>query len=289
VNSTAAGRETGGPTSAPDPVAVGWAALRVFFTDGVPALERAVEAFRAAEPLVRSGADAARMSLWLLGLATALRYSRRPEPMEAGLERARELVNLVARTQDEASTIPYRTHVENTLRDLADVVPSGARAFLEEGLDYSTRTVRLARSARRDEWLAPALTSRGDLLMRLAALDDGLTIRRAIAVHEESRRRWPARDRYGRAQASLGYGEALLSPSRRRREPARTETIAREALPEFQQHRDRYHEATARLLLARAFFALDQAEALDEHGAAVALFRALGCRWEAARAERLVT
>ena len=289
MNSTAAGRETGGSTSAADPVVAGWAALRAFFTDGVPALERATEAFQAAEPLVRTRADPARTSVWLLGLATALRYSRRPEPMEAGLERARELVNLVARAQDEASTIPYRTLVEGTLRDLADVVPSGARAFLDEGLDYSARTVRLARSARRDEWLAPTLASRGDLLVRLASLDDGHTIRRAIAAHEEARQRWPARDRYGRAQASLGHGEALISPSRRRREPARTETIAREVLPEFQKHRDRYQEATARLLLARALFALDQAEALDEHAAAVALFRALDCRWEAVRAERVLT
>jgi len=289
VNSTAAGRETGGSTSAADPVATGWSALRAFFTDGMPALERATEAFQAAEPLVRRGVDPARTTVWLLGLATALRYSRRPEPMEAGLERARELVNLVARAQDEASTIPYRTLVESALRDLADVVPSGAPAFLEEGLDYSARTVRLARSARRDEWLAPTLASRGDLLVRLASLDDGHTIRRAMAAHEEARQRWPARDLYGRAQASLGYGEALVSPSRRRREPARTETIAREALPEFQKRRDRYHEATARLLLARALFALDQAEALDEHAAAVALFLALGCRWEAVHAERVLT
>ena len=283
----AAGRGVGAyPAATADPVAAGWAALRAFFTDGVAALERATEAFQAAEPSVRAGGDPARTTLWLLGLATALRYSRRPEPMEAGLERARELVNLVARTQDETATIPYRTHVESILRDLADVVPAQAQGFLAEGLEYSERTVRLARKAARDEWLAPALASRGDLLQRLAATRDGPTIRRAVVAHEEARRRWMSRDLYGRAQAALGYGDALLSPSRRRCEPGKAETVAREALPIFLNHRDRYHEASARLLLARALFALDQSEALDEHAAAIALFHALGCRWEAARAQR---
>jgi hypothetical protein len=284
----AAGREADSPTSAADPVAAGWSALRAFFTEGMPALERAAAAFHAAEPLVRSGEDAAHASLWLLGWATALRYTRRPEPMEAGLQRARELVNLVTRTQGEASAVPYRTHVEGILRDLADVVPSGARAYVVAGLDYSVRTVRLARAARRDEWLAPALASRGDLLVRLARLEDGPTIRRAVAAHEEARRRWPARDRYGRAQAALGYADALLAPARRRPEPERAEAIAREALPEFLNQRDRYHEAAARLLLARALAALDRSEALDEQAAALALFRTLGCRWEASRAEQVL-
>lgn len=285
MNATAAGRETGDRTAAADLVTAGWAALRVYFTDGVPALERAREAFQAAEPAVRGEADPARTSLWLLGLATALRYSRRPEPMEAGLERARELVNLVARTQDESATIPYRTHVEGILRDLAEVVPAQAHGFLAEGLEYAERTARLARKEARDEWLAPALASRADLLVRLASFDDGPTIRRGIAVHEEARRRWPPRDRYGRAQAALGYADALLSPSRRRREPGKAETVVREALPVFLEHRDRYHEAGARVLLARALYALDQSEALDEQAAATALFEALGCRWEAARVE----
>jgi hypothetical protein len=284
----AAGREAGGSTSAADPVAVGWTALRAFFIDGMPALEHAADAFRAAEPLVRSEGDPAHTSLWLLGLATTLRYSRRPEPMEIGLQRAREMVNLVARTQGEAAAVPYRTHVEGILRDLADVVPSAARAYVGTGLEYSVRTVRLARAARRDEWLSPALASRGDLLTRLAPLEDGPTIRRAVASHEEARRRWPARDRYGRAQAALGYADALLAPARRRPEPDRAVAIAREALPEFLTQRDRYHEAAARLLLARALAALNRSEALDEQAAAVALFRALGCRWEATRAEKVL-
>lgn len=275
-----------GPTFTADPVAAGWTALRAFFTEGMPALERATDALRAAEPLVRSGGDSARASLWLLGLATALRYTRRPEPMEAGLQRARELVNLVARTQGEASAVPYRTHVEGILRDLADVVPSNARAFVDEGLAYSSRTVRLARATGRDEWLAPALASRGDLLARLAPLDDGATIRRAIAAHADARRRWPARDPYGRAQATLGYADALLSRARRRPEPDRAEALVRKAMPEFLGQRDRYHEAAAWLLLARALAALDRDQALDAQDAAVGLFRTLGCRWEAARAEQ---
>ena len=40
--------------------------------------------------------------------------------------RARELVNVVGRTQDESTTIPYRTLVEGVYRDLAWVVPSEA-------------------------------------------------------------------------------------------------------------------------------------------------------------------
>ncbi|MBI3998851.1 MAG: hypothetical protein HY355_07435, partial [Armatimonadetes bacterium] len=227
----------------------------------------------------RSAGDPSRLSLWLLGLATALRYSRQPERMEAGLARARELVNLIARTQGEAATIPYRTLVEACYRDLADVVPAQARQALDEGLDYSERTVRLARKAARDEPLAPALASRGDLLMRRAG--DRRTMRRAVAAHEEARRRWPSRDAEGRAHATLGYAQALLAIG----ETVKAEQIAREALTEFVSRGDRYHEAGARLLLARALFAQDRSEALDEHAAAVRLYRLLGCRWEGRRAE----
>ena len=269
-----------------DPLDVGWAALRAFFREGSAALQQALEALQRAEVQVRASGDPTRQTLWLLGMATALRYTRRPEPMDAALDRARELVNLTARTQGDAAAVPYRTHVEAIARDLADVVPAQARAYLDDAIAYSDRTVKLARKVARDEWLAPALASRGDLLQRLAATHDGPTIRRAVVAHEEARRRWMSRDLYGRAQAALGYGDALLSPSRRRREPGKAETVAREALPIFLNHRDRYHEASARLLLARALFALDQSEALDEHAAAIALFHALGCRWEAARAQR---
>jgi hypothetical protein len=281
----AADRETGGSRVAADHLAVGWAALRTFFTDGVPALERARDAFTASEAEVRVG-DAARLVVWLLGMATVLRYSRQPEPMEAGLARARELVNVIARTQDEVATIPYRTSVEAILSDLADVVPAQAPAFLRDGLTYSERTMRLAQQAARDEWLAAALASRGDLLMRQASLEDGRTLRRAITAHEGARRRWPLRDPYGRAQAALGYGAALLSPARKRRDAAKAETIAREALPVFLDRHDRYHEAGARLLHSRALFALDQSEALDEQAVSVELYTSLGCRWEATRAQR---
>lgn len=150
---------------AADPLVSGWEALRAFFADGVEALNRALDAFQAAEGPVRASVDPTRLSLWLLGISTALRHTRRPEPMEAGLERARELVNQVARTQTEETTIPYRTHVEAAYRDLADVLPGQAQVFLDDGLEYSDRTIRLARKSARDEWLAAAHASRGDLLL----------------------------------------------------------------------------------------------------------------------------
>lgn len=264
---------------AADPLASGWEALRAFFADGADALNRALEAFRAAEREVRASGDPTRVSLWLLGIATALRHTRRPEPMEAGLKRARELVNLVARTQTEDATIPYRTHVEAAYCDLADVVPAQAQAFLADGVEYSDRTIRLARKSARDEWLAAAHASRGDLLLRRAR--DRRSLRRALAAHEQARGRWPSRDADGRAQAGLGYGEALLALG----EAAKAEMVAREALGVFTGLGDRYHEAGARLVLARALYALDQSEALDEHAAATVLYRALGCRWELRRAE----
>ncbi len=264
-----------------DPLSAGWTALRAFFTEGMDALERALGAFEAAEADVRRPGDPSRLVLWLLGQATALRYTRRPEPMETGLARARELVNLVARTQEEAATIPYRTHVEGIAADLALVIPAQAAEFLTDGLAYSERTVRLARKAAREEWLAVAAASRGDLLLRSAAPSDRRAIRRASALHEDARRRWPAREPYGRAQAGLGYAAALLALH----EAAKAEIILREALAIFMANNDRYHEAGGRTLLARALYELDQTEALDEQSAAVALYRKLGCRWEALRAE----
>ncbi len=262
-----------------DLLAAGWAALRAFFAEGMPALQRALQAFEKVEGLVRASGDGDRLALWLLGVTTALRYTRRPEPMETGLARARELVNLVGRTQSEAATIPYRALVEGLYRDLAWVVPAEAGAYLDEGLDYSDRTVRLAKTAARDEWLAQAQASRGDLLLERAT--DRRSRRRAASAHEEARRRWPARDAYGKAQAALGYGGTLLALG----ETAKVDVVAREALHVFHAQGDRYHLAAAHLLLARAQYAQDQSEALDEHAAALSLYRALGCRWETARAE----
>jgi len=269
-----------GVATTADPLHAGWAALRAFFSDGTDALERALGAFEAAEGPARGSGDPSRLTLWLLGQATALRYTRKPEPMEAALERARELVNLIARTQGEAATISSRTLVEAIARDLADVIPAQAAEYLADGLAYSDRTVRLAKKAGRDEWLAVAAASRGDLLLRSAAADRR-TVRRAAALHEDARRRWPARDPYGRAQAGLGYAEALLALH----EDAKAELIVREALAIFLANTDRYHEAGGRLLLARVLYALDESDALDEQAAAVALYRRLGCRWEASRAE----
>ncbi len=262
-----------------DLLGVGWTALRAFFSEGMPALQRAVEAFERAESLVRSSGDPDRLTLWLLGTTTALRYSRRPEPMETGLARARELVNLVSRTQSETATISYRTLVEGLCRDLAWVVPAQAGVYLDEGLEYSDRTVRLAKAAARDEWLAQARASRGDLLLQRAT--DRKAMRRAASAHEDARRRWPARDAYGKAQAALGYGAALLALG----EHSKVDVLAREVLQVFQAQGDRYHLAGAHLLLARALYAQDQSDALDEHAAALAVYRALGCRWELARAE----
>ncbi|MGQ0548403.1 MAG: hypothetical protein ACT4PY_01890 [Armatimonadota bacterium] len=266
-------------TVAADPLAAGWTALRAFFREGAAARDRALEAFRSAEGAVRTSGDSSGLSLWLLGVATALRYTRRPEPMEAGLERARELVNLVARTISEDAAIPYRTHVEAAYRDLAEVVPAQAARMLNEGIAYSDRTLRLAKRSRRDEWLAAAQASRADLLVRSAR--DRRALRRALAAHEDARRRWPSHNAEGRAQAGLGYGETLLALG----EAAKAESVARESLGIFMRLGDRYHEAAARLLLARALFALDQSEALDEHAAALALYRALDCVWEARKAE----
>jgi hypothetical protein len=270
-----------GVVTAADPLSAGWAALRAFFSDGMAALEQAMGAFRAAEISARRSADPSRLVLWLLGQATALRYTRTPEPMEAGLERSRELVNLIARTQDEASTIPYRTLVEGIARDLADVIPAQASSCLADGLAYSERTTRLARKVARDEWLAVAAASRADLLLRAAFPSDRRAIRRAVTLHEDARRRWPARDPYGRAQASLGYVEALVALH----EAAKAELIVREALAIFAANNDRYHEAAGRMLLSRVLYEQDQSDALDEQGTAVTLFRTLGCRWEALRAE----
>ncbi len=265
--------------TAADPLHAGWVALRAFFSDGTDALEQALGAFEAAEGTVRRSGDPSHLTLWLLGQATALRYTRKPEPMEAGLERARELVNLIARTQGEAATISYRTLVEAITGDLADVIPAQAAEYLADGLAYSDRSWRLAKKAGRDEWLAVAAASRGDLLRRSAAADRR-TVRRALTLHEDARRRWPARDPYGRAQAGLGYAEALLVLH----EDAKADLIVREALAIFLANTDRYHEAAGRVLLARALYALDESDALDEQAAAVALYRRLGCRWEASRA-----
>lgn len=262
-----------------DRLGAAWTALRTFFSEGMTALERATEEFASMEPEVRSAGDDARLILWLLGMATALRYSRRPEPMEAGLARARELVNVVGRTQDEATTIPYRTLVEALYRDLACVVPAQADHYLASGLQYSDRSLRLVRRAAGNAWVAQARASRGDLLLERAT--DHRSRRAALAAHEEARRRWPARDRYGRAQAGIGYARALLSLN----EAARAASAIGEVLPVFDAQGDRYHEAAARVVLARALYAQDQSDALDEQAAALALFRALGCRWELARAE----
>lgn len=268
-------------TVAADPVSTGWAALRAFFSEGAAALQRATVAFEAAESEVRAAGDPSLQILWLLGLSAALRHSRRPEPMEEGLARARELVNLAARTLGEEATVPYRTHVETSYRDLADVLPAAADGYLETGLDYSDRTMRLARRGARDEWIAPAAASRGDLVLRAGRPDDRRAIRRAIALYKEARRRWSAGKRDGRAQAGLGHAEALLYDGR----AGEAEGIVRDALAVFTAGDDRYHEATARLILARALFALDRSEALDEHATAVALFKMLGCRWELAQAQ----
>ncbi len=266
---------------AADPVSAGWAALRAFFSEGVEALRRATAAFEAAGREVRASANPSRQIAWLLGLSTALRYSRRPEPMEEGLARSRELVNLAARILGEEAAVPYRTNVEASCRDLADVIPAQAKGFLDAGLDYSGRTMRLARRAARDEWIAAAGASRGDLVLRAAHHGDRRAILRAIALQREARRRWPAAHREGRAQAGLGYAEALLCGGR----AGEAELIAGEALGVFVAAGDRYHEAAVRLMLARALHALGRAEAPDEHARAVGLFRTLGCRWELARAE----
>ncbi|OFX26775.1 MAG: hypothetical protein A2Z07_00370 [Armatimonadetes bacterium RBG_16_67_12] len=263
-----------------DPLDVGWAALRAFFREGSAALQQALEALQRAEVQVRASGDPTRQTLWLLGMATALRYTRRPEPMDAALDRARELVNLTARTQGDAAAVPYRTHVEAIARDLADVVPAQARAYLDDAIAYSDRTVKLARKVARDEWLAPALASRGDLLVRRSG-GDRRAIRRGLVLLEDARRRWPSRDAEGRAQAGVRYTEALLAI----REPARAELVAREAMAAFDARGDRYHAAAAHLVLARALLALDRNEALDEQAAAVALYRMLGCRWELKQAE----
>lgn len=267
--------------AAAEPLAAGWSALRAFFREGVEPLHRATEAFLAAEGQVRALRDPTRLTIWLLGFSTALRYSRRPEPMEVGLERARELVNVVLRTQGEAATIPYRTHVEAILLDLADVVPAQADAYLSDGLQSSERTVRLARGAAQDESLAPALASRGDLLRRRGPAGDRRAARRAVALHQEAQRRWVARDPYGRAQAALGFGQALLAAG----EAGRAALLGRESLAVFAKEGDRYHQAAARLLVSRALFALGRDEALEEQAQAVAIYRALGCRWECSRAE----
>ncbi|MCL6554499.1 MAG: hypothetical protein K6W08_15470 [Firmicutes bacterium] len=268
------------PVAPADTLRTGWAALRAFFSEGMPALERAREALAAAEPAVRASGDPAQLVLWLLATATALQYTRRPEPMEAGLARARELVNLVARTQGETASVAYRPRVEAIARDLADVVPAEAARVVAEGLAYSERTVRLARQAARDDYLAPALASQGDLLVRLPDADRRAR-RRAVTLHAEARRRWPPRDAEGRAQAGLGAAAALLAAG----EPAKAEPLLRDALAVFERFGDRYHRAAAHLLLARALLALDRAEALDAQAEAVALFRALDCRWELERAE----
>jgi hypothetical protein len=262
-----------------DQLGAAWAALRAFFSEGMTALQRATEGFASSEGAVRSARDDSRLILWLLGTATALRYSRRPEPMETGLARARELVNVVGRLQDEVTTVPYRALVEGIYRDLAWVVPSQAGDYIARGLEYSDRSLRLARRAGGSEWAAQAYASRGDLLAERAS--DRRGRRTALTAHEEAQRRWPARDRYGWAQASIGYARTLLSVG----EAFRAASVARETVPVFQARGDRYHEATARVVLAQALYAQDESDALDAQAAAAALFRALGCRWELARAE----
>jgi hypothetical protein len=206
---------------------------------------------------------------------------RRPEAAETALERARELVNLVVRTQEERASVPYRVRVEECHRDLADVVPADAGRAVADGLEYAERTLRLAKEAARDDWLAASLASRADLLARNAG-GDRRAAKRAVALFDDAKARWPARDASGRAQLALRHAAALLSAG----DPARAEMLVREALPHFERDRDRYHEATGRWLLARALYALDRTEALDEQAAAVATFRALGTQWELRRAER---
>ena len=262
-----------------DRLGAAWTALRAFFAEGMPALQQATDGFAATEGEVRAAADVDRLILWLLGSATALRYSRRPEPMDIGLARARELVNVVGRAQDEVSTVSYRTLVEGTCRDLAWVVPSQAAAYVQQGLDYADRTGRLAKRAGRDEWLAQAQASRGDLLLEAAT--DRRSMRKARTAHEDARRRWPLRDPYGRALAALGYARVLLALG----DAARAEFVVRETPAVFDAHHDRYHQAAARELAARALFAQDESEALDEQAAAIALYRALDCRWELKRAD----
>jgi hypothetical protein len=262
-----------------DPLVEGWAALRAFFAEGVDALARALAAFRRAEAAVRAAHDPARLEAWLLGLATALRYTRQPEAMEAGLTRARELVNVTARTQSEDAAVPHRTLVEALCADLADVVPQDAARYLDQGLAYSARTLRLARAARRDVWIAVAEASRAELLRRRAK--DRRERLRAVTLHKDARRRWPAEDRAGRAQAAVGYAEALVGAG----DAARAEVVAGEAVAVLAGLGDRYHEAAARLALARALYALDRPDAFDEQAAAVELYRRLGCRWEQRRAE----
>jgi tetratricopeptide (TPR) repeat protein len=274
---------TAGAVSA-DPLGTGWSALRGFFRDGAPALQGALDALQAAEPEVRRGGDDARLTLWLLGVAAALQYTRNPESMDRALQRARELVNVVTRTQGEPATVPYRTLVEAIYRDLADVIPAQAAAYVGDALEYSERTVRLARASKRDDWLATARASRGDLLLRQAGADRR-AIRRAVTAHEDARHRWPARDAEGRAQAALGYAAALLAAG----EIGKAEQVAREALAVFSAQADRFHEAAAHLLLARALFAQDQDEALDEQAAAVSLYKELGCQWEQRQAEGALT
>lgn len=266
------------PRPASDPLVEGWAALRAFFAEGARALARARAAFHEAEAAVRAAGDPARLAAWLLGQATALRYTRQPEAMEAGLARARELVNLVTRAQSEGAAVPYRTHVEAICSELADVVPAEASHYLTEGLAYSERTLRLARASRRTAWLAAAQASRGELLRRRP---DRRERARAVAMHADARRRWPPDDRVGRAQAAVGYAEALVATG----QAAKAEAVAREAIAVLAESGDRYHEAAARLALARALVALDQPEAFDEQAAAVQLYRRLECRWEQRRAE----
>lgn len=258
-----------------------WAELRAFFSEGATALERALEAFRRAEADARRSADASALTLWLLGVSTALQYTRRPEAMESALERARELANVVARSQTETASVPYRVRVEECYRDLADVVPAGADRALNDGIEYAERTRRLAREAARDDWLALSQASRADLLVRRAG-GDRRAAKRALALYDDARARWPARDAAGRAQLALRQAEGLLIAG----DPARAEMVVREALPHFERERDRYHAATGRWLLARALWALEHNDALDEQAEAVAAFRALGTRWELGRAER---
>ncbi len=263
-----------------DPLETGWAALRAFFSEGRPALERAIEALRQAEDRVRGDNDSSALFLWLHGMATAFRYSRMPEQMEAGLDRARELVNLVALSQGGAAAVPFRTNVEAIYTDLSDVVPAEADEHISHGISYSDRSVRLARASGHDDWRAAAAASRGDLLLRSGLRGSPSKVRSAVSLHEDARRRWPTRDPGGRALAGLGFAEALLGAGK----PGRAEAVAAESLAALPGG-DRYHEARARLIRARALFLLDSAEALDEHEAAVAAYRSLGCRWELRRAE----
>jgi hypothetical protein len=258
-----------------------WADLRSFFSEGYAALERSLEAFRRAEPEVRGSADTSVLTLWLLGISAALQHVRSPEATETALARARELVNLVVRTQGEDASIPYRVRVEECHRDLADIDPSVAERALVQGLEYGDRTLRLAKDAARDDWLAASLASRADLLARTAG-GNRRALKRALTLFEDAKSRWPVRDAPGRAELALRHAEGLLVAG----DAARAEMMVRDALPQFERDHDRYHEATGRWLLARALFALDRSEALDEQALAVDAFRALGTRWELRRAER---